>query len=613
VALPDTPSAYATQSAELVATGLSLHQAGKVGEAAELYVEALRLDPDNAETSHLLGVARLAQQRLSDALPLLARAIELEPANPQYLANMGVALNAAESYERAIAVLDRAIALKPDVAGPYSNRGMAYRSLAQFDEAVASYEQAIRLKPDEAGFHFNLANSLADAARPHEALLAMERALELRPGHPGATAGRITILETLRRYDDALAAAEDAAKRMPRSIDVLASLASILRLTGDVARSIDIQRRILALEPANGAALHGLALARRHTRGDPEVEAFRDAFHDQAAPRRQRTRAGFGYGKALADIGEHALSRGVFVEANAMRRLDHPYSLSRALAVIERIASQFGAMPIMEGAAVETSRRPPIFVVGLPRAGKTTIEMLLSRASGTWAAGELNQLKRVVVEAVPAEVRQEGETLARFEFARLDAAMLRAAAEAYLRYITALAPAGTTVIDTMPTNFMLIGFIRNMMPNARIVHAVRDPLQQAVALFEKCFRRPTYGYTCNLGDLQTYYLSYRRMMALWDRLYPGAIFNANVAELMHDPGRVQELLDFCGLEKSAVGAGFVESEPEAGGLPLTEKAAELKHHAEAYAGDLAGLQALLNGNAANTISSNPAFTELNGW
>ncbi len=602
MALPDTPSADATQSAELVARGLSLHQAGKVGEAAELYAEALRLDPDNAEASHLLGVARLAQQRLNDALPLLARAIELQPANPQYLANMGVALNAAESYERAIAVLDQAIALNSDFAGAYSNRGMAYRSLARFDEAVASYEQAIRLKPDEAGFHFNLANSLADAARPHEALLSVERALELRPGHPGATAGRITILETLRRYDDALAAAEDAARRMPRSIDVLASLASILRHTGDAARSIDIQRRILALEPANGAALHGLALARRHTRGDPEVEALRDAFHDEAAPRHQRTRAGFGYGKALADIGEHALSRDVFVEANAMRRLDHPYSLSRALAVIERIASQFEAVPIKEGAATEPSHPAQIFVVGLPRAGKTTIEMLLAGAPGTWAAGELNQLKRVVTGALPLDVRQEREPLVRLDLARLDPAELRAAAESYVRYITALAPEGATVIDTMPMNFMLVGFIRNMLPNARIVHAVRDPLQQAVALFEKCFRRPAHGYTCDLRELQAYYLSYGRMMSLWDRLYPGAVFHADVAELMHDPGRVSDLLEFCGLGKPAAGAGITESEPQDGGLPLSEKTVELKRHAQAYEGDLTGLLALATGNDAQGAS-----------
>jgi hypothetical protein len=154
----------------------------------------------------------------------------------------------------------------------------------------------------------------------------------------------------------------------------------------------------------------------------------------------------------------------------------------------------------------------------------------------------------------------------------------------------------------MPINFMLVGFIRSMLPNARIVHAVRDPLQQAVALFEKCFRRPTYDYTCNLGELQAYYLSYRRMMVLWDRLYPGAVFHADVAELKHDPGRVRDLLDFCGLGKPAAGAGIMESEPEAGGLPLSEKAVELKRHARAYAGDLPGLLALGAGNDAERRS-----------
>jgi tetratricopeptide (TPR) repeat protein len=587
----DEPSTDVSRAASRVAEGLRLHQGGKIAEAAELYEEALRLDPGNAEGNHLLGMARLAQQRLNDALTHLARAIELEPANPQYLANMGVALNAAESYERAIAVLDQAIALRPSVAGVYSNRGMAFRGLALFDEAVSSYEQAIRLKPDEAGFHFNLANALADAARPHEALQAFERALALRPGHPGATAGRIAILETLRRYDEALAAAEDAARRMPRNIDVLASLASALRHTGAIERSIAVLRRILELEPGNGNALQGLTLLRRCRDGDPEIAALHDVFRNESAPRRQRTRAGFGYGKAMADIGDHVRSREVFIEANAMRRLDHPYSLSRALAAVERIAGQFESNPSWTLSGDVPRMASPIFVVGLPRAGKTTIEMLLSGATGAWPAGELNQLKRAIIEAMPAELRRTREPFAGLELERLDSGALLAAAEEYLRYVTALAPEGATVIDTMPTNFMMIGFIRRMLPGARIVHAVRNPLQQAVALFEKCFRRPAYGYTCNLGELQAYYLAYRNMMALWDRLYPGAVFHADVATLAGDPQRVAELLDFCGLPNPPAGSGIRESEPESGGLSLAERAAARAEHAAVYTADLSLLVA----------------------
>jgi tetratricopeptide (TPR) repeat protein len=583
-----------------------------VAEAAAHYAEAIGLDPGNAEANHLLGVARLAQQRLSDALPLLARAVELDPANPQYLANMGVALNAAESYERAVTVLDQAIALKPDFAGAFSNRGMAYRGLAQFDDAVLSYEEAIRLKPDESGFHFNLANALADAARPHEALQAMERALALRPGHAAATAGRIAILQTLRRYDEALVAAEDAAERMPRSTEVLGSLASILSHTGAVGRCIAVNRRILEIDPVNGNALHALALARRHHPGDSDLETLRRVFRDDTVPRRQRTRAGFGYGKALSDVGEHELSREVFIEANAMRRLDHPYSLSRALATIEHIGSQFETVRSAISASALATGPAPIFIVGLPRAGKTTIELLLSAIPGTWAAGELNQLKRVTLQLLPDDARRERDPLARVELGRIDPHALRAAGEDYMRYVAALAPTGATVIDTMPTNFMLIGFIRHMLPNARIVHAIRDPLQQAVALFEKCFSKPAYGYTFNLRELQTYYLAYEKMMTLWDRMYPGAIFRADVAELRSDAGLLRELLNFCGLVGRTTVGTILESEPEQGGLPLEQRAAEREHHAAAYAADLPTLASLARNASAGGRAGNPLFTHLNG-
>lgn len=605
-------SAAASRAASLVEQGLHLHRTGKVNAAADLYAEAIRCHPDHAEAHHLLGVARLAQQRLNDALPLLATALELQPDNPQYLANLGVALNAAESYERALAVLDRSIALKPDSAEAYSNRGMACRGLGQFEEAVASYEEAIRLKPEEAGFHFNLANALAGASRPHEALQAVERALALRPRHQGATASRIRILQTLRRYDDALAAAEEAERRMPESTDVLGSLASILARTGNMARSMTIQRRILVIDASNGPALHGLARARRHTGRDAELQALARVFRDPAVPRRNRAMAGFGYGKALADIGEHGMSHDTFVEANAMRRLDQPYSLSRALATIQSIATQFETTQPSPAASEPVERAAPIFVVGLPRAGKTTIEMLLASVPGTWAAGELNQLKRSILDVLPASDQRERDPFVRLDLSRLDSVALRAAGSRYLRYIESLAPPGTVGIDTMPPNFMLVGFLRAMLPNARIVHAVRDPLEHRVELFEKHFSRSAYGYTYALRELQAYYTAYRSMMALWDRLYPGAIFHADVAELQSRPGRVRELLEFCGLASAAATHAIAESEPELGSLPLQARATARARHAAFYADELAGLAASPPATASGAGAGNRAFTDLNG-
>lgn len=576
----------AGRSEKLTRRGLKLHSAGKIEEAASEYMRAIQIVPRNAEALHLLGVARLAQHRVNDALELLTLAVELVPNSPQYLANLGVALNAAQRPERAISVLDHAIALKPDFAEALSNRGMAYRALGQFDEAAASYEMAIRLKPDEAGFHFNLANALEEADRPHEALEAMQRAFSLRPDHQGAISGRVRLLETLRRYDDALSAAEAAAERMPASTLVLETLASVLGHTRNVSRAVKVHRRLLELDGSSGSALLGLSRVRRYAATDPELSVMKKVFTDPGASLHNRMLAGFAYGKALADIGDHGLSHDVFVEANALRRQEQPYSLSQARATIDRISGQFDKVRPVAPSQKEFGRHTSVFVVGLPRAGKTTIELLLTGSGAAWAAGELGYLKRTVTELLQPGPRPSGDAFSRLDLQNTNRDALLAGGRKYLEYVGALAPRGSVAVDTMGTNFMLVGLIRLMLPGARIVHAVRNPLEHAVALFEKPFRQPAYGYSALLPELQSYYLAYREMMSTWERLYPGEILNVDVDELNGSPSRVAQLFEFCGIDAAAPGAPIGESEPQVDEANGQARAMNRAIHADCYRDDL---------------------------
>jgi tetratricopeptide (TPR) repeat protein len=555
-------AATSPRTAELLQRGLHLHQSGRAAEAAPLYEQVLALDPKQPAANHLLGVVRLAEGRLDDAIHLISRAVAADGKNAQYLGNLGVAFNAAELHRDALEALRRAVALKPDFAEAHTNMGTALRALGRFAEAAEAHRAAVYLKPEQAGFHFNLGNALEDAGELHDAEASYSEAIRLRPGHVGAMAGRSRVLLSLRRFDDALDQARLAVAEAPDSTDAHMALGYVLQQSGRLSEAAMAFRRILELDPGSGEAYFRLAHQTRHVSRQDGVTEMERTFRDESLPRSGRVWAGFGLGKALADIGEHEESMGAYRAANAMWRQDVAAVTRQEVARLGATARQFAAAaPRAETAGY--ADYAPIFIVGLPRAGKTTLENIISRHPAAYATGEHTRLAQLVAD-LGARGRVHASTL---QLSEVTDAQWRQLGERYCDYARLLVPAGRRSIDTMPANFEMIGFIRLAMPNARIIHCVRDPLEQCVAIFEKLFGRSGYDYSFDLEQLATYYGAYRRLMSTWHALYPGAILDIDGAELRRDTGSVlRPLLEFCGLDWVPGLGGAAESEPQLGSV-----------------------------------------------
>jgi hypothetical protein len=189
----------------------------------------------------------------------------------------------------------------------------------------------------------------------------------------------------------------------------------------------------------------------------------------------------------------------------------------------------------------------PIFIVGLPRAGSTLVERILSSHSQVQAAGEL----RHFMHAITAAVRKMSESVdppvgqAITQLAQLDFAALGSDYMARCRPVTG---DGRRFTDKMPVNYQHCGLIRRALPNARIVHVARGPLAACYAIYKMLFK-DGYPYSYDLWEIAEYYISYRRLMDHWQRTMPGAIHELSYERLVADqPGETRRLLEFCGLE-----------------------------------------------------------------
>lgn len=558
----------------MLAEGLALHQRGRIPEAESIYHQVLTDQPEHAQANQLMGLTRLQRGDVDTAVSLLSKAVRLEPDNPQFLCDLGVAQNAAMRYEEAIRSLNRAIDLKPDYAQAHSNLGMTLKNFSRFEPAVASYGEAIRLRPNEPGFHLNLGNALSALGDLWEAEKAYRRALELRPEYPAALSGLALTLSELGRPEDAIALGLDAIKRQYKVAAYHSTLGRSYREARSPEKAVASFRTALELDPSDMEAVRYIALLEKKASFDSEMSRLVSLMDSGGLGKEQEVNLAYALGTWFDDLGEHDQAFGYYERANAISRRGDFFSMQEVRRDLDAMKRVFTPDPVWP-----QQRRgddSPIFIVGLPRSGKTTLEGMLSKHPRVGSAGELKILSILVDELS----RKNGLSLDGGHVSNVPTRDWDALAEEYMRQAQSIVRPGKRPIDTMPPNFRLIGMIWMAMPDAKVINCVRSPVEHCSEIFKKCFGRAGNGYSTDLADCAEYYKHYQGIMEFWRQKQPGLVLDVDVAQIASapEPG-MRRVLDYCGLQFDQACTLPMASEPrvgESGFRTEEERSARLK-------------------------------------
>ena len=204
-----------TAVADLFASALTEHRAGRLEQAWSQYHAVLQREPNHFDARHLLGV--IAQQRgqPARAVELISAAIKISPHSPAAHNNLGVAHLALQQTPQALQSFDCALALQADHSDALFNRGNALLALRRLNEAVDSFRAVITLDAWHAGAYNNLGNTLLELGQAQEAIEAFDRCLALQPERADAHYNRGDALNVLRRYEEAVASFEAARRLNP--------------------------------------------------------------------------------------------------------------------------------------------------------------------------------------------------------------------------------------------------------------------------------------------------------------------------------------------------------------------------------------------------------------
>lgn len=525
--------------------GVALGRAGRGQQAIEALRKTVALKPDLPQAWRALGDHLMAAGEQDAADAAYASHVRYSTHDPR-LMEAAVAL-AEERIPQAEALLREHLKQAPtDVAAIRMFAEVAAR-VGRNEDALNLLARCLELAP---GFHAarqHYALLLHRSNQPAQALVEIERLLAAQPDHPGGRNLKAVVLCRIGDYEPAIRLYGDLLEQYPGHAKVWVSYGHALKTAGHADRAIDAYRQGLALEPSFGEVWWSLANLKTFRFGVDDLDAMRQLLARTDLAKDDRLHLEFAVGKALEDTGEYAASFRHYAHGNALRRAQLHYSAddtqARVRHICERYTRDFFAARVDAG----SQAHDPIFVVGLPRAGSTLIEQILSSHSqveGTMELPEVTSITRVL--------RQQGDVDSALPYhgalAALDADGLRALGERYLAH-TRIQRKTTALrfIDKMPNNFLHIGLIHLMLPNAKIIDARRHPLACGFSAFKQHFARGQ-NFSYDLAEMGRYYHDYVALMAHFDAVLPGRIHRVLYERMIEDTeGEVRRMLDYCGL------------------------------------------------------------------
>jgi tetratricopeptide (TPR) repeat protein len=496
--------------------GAVLHERGHLDDAIAAYLKATQLKPDWAEVYSNLGAALREQGKLDEAVAACLDAIRLKQNLAAAHSNLGAALRDKGWLEDAIVSCREAIRLDPNIAEAHSTLGVALREQDKLDEAIAVQREAIRINPDFANAHCNLGGTLSEQGKLEEAAAAYRQAISLKPGYDVAHANLGQALAHLGRFSESRGAFEEAIRLAPAKVMYRRQLGELARLT-----------------PADPHLRHLESLLQSGARLSIE----------------NQIEAHFALGKAYEDIGRHELAFRHLLDGNALKRRQLSYDENAVLGMFDRIRSVFTSRLVEKLGHAGHPSAVPVFVIGMPRSGTTLIEQILASHPLVFGAGELKHFEKAVKSVLAAagsmtEYPEAVAVMKKRNFSALGAT--------YVAQIGLLAPSAARIVNKMPHNYLFAGLIHLALPNAAIIHAVRDPADTCVSCFSRLFAdRMNYAY--DLAELGRYYRGYRAVMSHWQRvLPPGRILEVKYEDVVAGLERqARRIVAHCGLEWDA--------------------------------------------------------------
>lgn len=569
--LPKEAQAY-------VLLGAARRRLGDARGAIDALSRATKLSPLAAEAILERGFAEAAAGESRRALNSVAHALNLGPrflnawriladelmragdedaAGKAYANHVTAQTKDPELLEAGAALNEGRLAVAERQLKSYLMRAptdvAAIRMLAELAARIGRYvdsqnllERAIELAPDFHAARHNLAIVALRQGKADIAVEEVERLLKVNAKDPGYRVLYCAALSRLGDYEKAIPQYRSLLKDHPNHPKSWMSFGHALKTVGKQADAIDAYRRSILLQPSLGEAYWSLANLKTVKFSDADIAAMRAELQRDDLNEEDRLHLHFALGKALEDAGEFAESFANYEKGNELGALRANYDDAELPSRRDRARAVFASELFARRRHAGCPAPDPIFIVGMPRAGSTLIEQILSSHSMIEGTAELPDII-AMTKRLAAQRSESGDAYPAC-LATMPDAELKALGEEYLeRTRIQRRTAKPLFIDKMPNNFAHVGFIRLILPKAKIIDARRHPMACCFSNFKQHFAKGQ-NFTYGQERMAQFYREYVLLMKVYDAAAPGMIRRVIHERLVENlEAEVRALLDFVGV------------------------------------------------------------------
>ena len=484
-------------------TNLLVHQ-DKADEADELIKNFFE---KNEEYGLLYrGVRHLFASRFRKAEDAFKKVLIEDKNNIDALRFMGILAYKTGNHDIAEKMFVKALMLDPTYSIVWANLAHVYTVIGQLDKAKKSFQNILKMDPEN--------------------------------GLIWAELG--TVLNKLANYKDGRDAYLKSIELKPDSPRVYLSLGHVYKTMGDIENSIESYKETIKHNNLSGEAYWSLANLKTYKFTNNEIEEMEKALKSEMSDI-EKCQMYFALGKAYEVEKDFDNSFKNYSKGNKIKKEESEYSSMDTTDNTSKVIQFFNEKKLIQLSCSKTLERDPIFVLGMPRSGSTLIDQIISSHSMVDGTQELPNIIKIA-----ADLKRKNNLYPEI-LDEIDEDEITELGEKYLNGTRWARDSAPYFIDKMPNNFIHIGLIKTILPNAKIIDTRRDAMDTCFSCFKQFFARGQL-FTYSLEDLGKYYSDYIKAMNHWHKVFGDQIYTVRYDNVINDTeNTIKELIQYCEL------------------------------------------------------------------